>query len=118
MSSKQTTADALDDISAQILAADAADKEAIVQIGTALEQTYEDVSAQSARAGELIKLCLKALQCVYQESVPDPATAIDAVVTTVAAIVEHLEQDNDGATDESLEQCQQALRDLLETAGE
>ncbi len=118
MSSKQTTADALDDISAQILAADAADKEMIVQIGTALEQTYEEVSAQSARAGELIKLCLEALQGIYQESVPDPTAAIDAVVTTVAAIGEHLEQDNDGATDESLQQCQQALRDLLETAGE
>lgn len=118
MSSGQTTADALGSIIAELLAADASDGDDIAQIGAALESVLTADGDTPAKVRDAVTLTLQALQAIYQGSVNDASTTMDAVIAVVATASRHLTNKGDGADKASLQEAADSLQALLPEADE
>ncbi len=97
-------------LSAEMLAADASDKDAIIQIGSAAEQALALVAEGSQSAG-LLQLVLTALQKIYQETVVDLQGTMDAAVEAIAAISQYLASESAGIA--SLDEAVYKLQTFL-----
>ncbi len=113
-----TTVDTLENISAEILALNPDDKEAIVKIGTSLEQVIEELPTDSAEAENALMLGISVLQAVYEENVSDPSAATIAFAEAVAAVGRCLADDQNAKESESLRKADDALQTILALANE
>jgi two-component system, chemotaxis family, sensor kinase CheA len=100
--------EALENISAEILAIDPADKEALAQVGASLEQVRESLERDSAEAADLVELALEVLQGVFEETIPDASAGTGAVAEAVVAAGKALAGDDD-----ALQQATATLCDIL-----
>ncbi len=111
MSTKQEIAEILDGIAAQAVAADAGNKEAIVEIGASLEKATSDESDLEAGIQEALGPALKALQAVYEDKVTDASAVVEAVASVIASSAQYLREPDDG--DENVGQAVGRLRSVL-----
>ncbi|MCP4376947.1 MAG: chemotaxis protein CheA [bacterium] len=112
MSSKQDTANSLGTLTAQILALDPSDQEAIAEIGGTLEPLPGTLPDDFKDVAELLNLVLQALQGLYQETVSQPSAVTDAVAMAVeAARLRLSEEEQDD--EESFTQASNALAQSL-----
>ncbi len=110
MDCKNKSYDVLNALSAEILAADPADKDAVVGIGSSLEGFLDKADGMPAELEKLFSVALELLQCVYGESLPDPAAAMEAVATAVSAAAEFLA---DGGDSQSLQAVAATMQKML-----
>jgi len=113
MSAKQETANTLEALTAQILAMDPSDKEAIMEVGTILEPLPESLPAGSEEVEGLLTLVLEALQALYEETVSNASAAASAVANAVEAARAHLADEADESND-SVRQTSDVLQQILE----
>lgn len=82
MADQRNATEILDGILAQAMAAEPADKEEIVRLGSAIEGLLESGQVP-AEVEPLLTLSLEALQGLYQQTLADPAAALDAVAAAL-----------------------------------
>lgn len=99
MSDERTIADLLDGLAAEALAADPADREAVAEIGAALENALTGERELTAAVGEALGSALEALQAIYEGGPADPSAMMDAVAGVIAAAAQHLRDPDDPEAD-------------------
>jgi len=117
MNAERTAREVLDDLAAQVLAADPAGKEEVVQIGAALEKAITGDSELPAGAREALCTALEALQAIYEGKPPDPSATIDATAAVIAAVARDL-CDPEDADAEAVGQRVRQLAGVLEVSEE
>ncbi len=113
-----TTVDTLENLSAEILALDPGDKEAIVKIGMSLEQVLQELPSDSAEAENALTLGISVLQAIYEENVSDPSAVTSDLAEAVAAAGRYLANDQNTKESESLRKADDALQAILAPANE
>ena len=90
METKQDAAQTLDGLSARVLAAEPSDKDEIVRLGSAIEGLLEPAGQVPAEIESLLALSLEAMLGLYQQTLADPAVALEAVATALGCAREQL----------------------------
>ncbi len=116
MTKKQKAIDALESISAEILALDPSDSEAIIPIGASLEKAITALPARTKNIEKTLILALGVLQSVYEGNVSDPTAAIGHVTEAVAAASSQLAGEQ--VDKDSLKNATEMLNSILESSGE
>ena len=117
MSEQQETVTTLESLTAQILTMDPADKDAIVEIGTALEPIPENLPDDMEDVSGLLTLALQTLQGLYQETISDTAAATNAVAEAVEASRARLAGETEPG-DGSLKQASERFAPVLDQPAE
>lgn len=90
MEAKQDAAEILDGLSAQMLAVEPTDKDEIVRLGSTIENLRELGGQIPAEIQPLLTLSLEAMQGLYEQTLADPAAALNAVATALSCAREQL----------------------------
>ncbi len=112
MSEQQETVNTLEGLTAQILAMDPSDKEAIMQVGAVLEPIPDTLPDGSDEVVALLTLALQALQGLYQETISDTAAALNATAEAVEASRARLSGETETG-DGSLKQASERFAPVL-----
>ncbi len=115
MNAERATADTLDGLAGEVLAADPANTEEVVEIGAALEKALTGEGELTAAVGEALAGALEALQAIYEGEPADPSAAMDAVAVVIAAAAQHLREPDDPAAD--VAEAAERLGALVSAAG-
>ncbi len=105
--------DILDGLAGEILAIEAEDKDAIIDIGSRIEQAAEAAADDGDIAG-LLGDCLAVLQGAYSDDLSDPDEGLSAVATAADLAFRHLAGEE--TAPEELTQAKDALDAALATA--
>ncbi len=103
----------LENVAAQAIATDGADRDTLIRMGTALEEVIGGEQATGA-AVEAVSAALQVLQGVYTGAIADGTSAMEAVATAVAAAAQGLADPAGGAMDLGL--ATKGLRELVKVA--
>jgi two-component system chemotaxis sensor kinase CheA len=93
-------------LSADVLAVDASDKDAIVGIGAKLEEALDQTPEAFHDVSDLLTAALLALQAVYQEDVPDGSQVISAIAAAIQAAYDRV---SDGADSQAVADAKAAM---------
>jgi two-component system chemotaxis sensor kinase CheA len=85
----------LEGLSAEVLAIDPSDKDAIVQVGAGVEQMIQVLGEDSPAAGFVVQ-ALEALQAAYQQESPD-SSAMDAVACALYSAAKSAKESQEAA---------------------
>lgn len=111
---KQTnTAEMLDQLSAQALAAEPTDKDELVRLGSTIENVLEEAGQVPPEIDRLLKLSLEAMQGLYQQTLADPDAALAAVATAMSCAREHLADPTGRRSGATIEEATELLRQAL-----
>ena len=113
MSAQQENVTTLESLTAQILTMDPSDKEAIMQVGAALEPIPDILGNGLEEVVSLLNLALSALQGLYQETISDTSAALNAVAEAVEASRARLAEETE-AGDGSIKQASERFTPILD----
>jgi len=99
MNNEDTTANILDGLAAEVLAADPSNREGVVEIGVALEKAMTGGEGFGDDVQEALNVVLGALQAIYVGNLADTSAAMDAVAGVLAAASQHLSEPDDAEAD-------------------
>jgi len=102
MSNEQITANLLDGLAAQVLAADPSNREGIVEIGAALEKARTGEEGLGDDVQDALDIVLGVLEAIYEGNIADTPAAMDAmeaVATVLAAGAQRLREPDDSGVD-------------------
>ena len=113
MTNQRSIHDILESLSAEALAAEPADKEGIVRLGSAIEGLLERPAGIPAEIDPLLKSSLEVLQRIYQQALGDPSAALEAVATALGCAGEHLADPQDRRSCPTVPDASEGLRRAL-----
>ena len=113
MTDQRSTHDILESLSAEALAADPADKEGLVRLGSAIEGLLEQAQGVPAEIEPLLKLSLEVLQGLYQGALSNPSAALEAVATAMGCAGEHMVDTRDRRSCPTVPEASEGLQRAL-----
>lgn len=110
---EQTTVNLLDGLNAEIMAADPADKGALVGIGSRLEKLRSSLATCPDAVTVLLDGSLGALVAIHQEALARPGDAMTAIAQALATVRAWISGESDGDAPISLPQAAQELQAVV-----
>ena len=110
------TRERLEGFSAQLLAVAPEDKQAITDLYSDMEQTWQEIKDDSPCAGTTLDLALQALQAVIDDELEDASYAIDSVIMAIAITAKYVDAGDEASSVTELQKVIGGLQSLLRPA--